>query len=70
MRFGSGRVLETRSARYHVAWIPLRYCPIPGWSACLVQAVDADRPKAPAIRLTLYERNAPLPDDGDGRQAA
>lgn len=70
MRFRSGRVLETRSARYRVAWIPLPHCPIPGWSACLVQAVDADRPQAPAIRLTLYERNGPLPDDGDGRQAA
>ena len=69
MSFRKGRVLETRSGRYHVAWIPLPECPIPGWSACLVQAVDADRPTAPAIRLTLYERTEPL-HAGDGPRAA
>ena len=69
MAFRPSRVVETRSARYHVAWIPLPRCPIPGWSACLVQAVDADRPTAPAIRLTLYERTEP-PRPGDTPRAA
>jgi hypothetical protein len=69
MAYRPSRVVETRSARYRVAWIPLPHCPIPGWSACLVQAVDADRPRSPAIRLTLYERTRPR-HAGDGPRAA
>ena len=69
MAYRPSRVVETRSARYRVAWIPLPHCPIPGWSACLVQAVDADRPTAKAIRLTLYERVQPQ-HAGDGPRAA
>ena len=55
MAYRPRRVIETRYARYAVAWIPLPQCPIPGWSACYIQALDTDRP-ARAIRLTLYER--------------
>ncbi len=63
------RVVETPSARYHVAWTPLPHCPIPGWSACIVQAVDADRPERNAIRLTLYERNQ-RPEPPEAQRAA
>ncbi len=63
------RVIETRYARYQVAWIPLPQCPIPGWSACHIQAIDSGRPTAPAIRLTLYERLEPE-QDGNAPGAA
>ena len=52
------RVVTTRHGRYDVATIPLPACPIPGFRASLIQAVDADRP-ARAIRFTLYEREHP-----------
>ncbi len=63
--------MQTRSGRYRVAWIPLPVCPIPGWSACIVQAVRADSP-GHAIRLTLYERIGDGPQQGpdDGPRAA
>ena len=60
------RVVETRHGRYDVATIPLPVCPIPGFRASLIQAVNADRP-ARAIRLTLYEREHP--GGGDPRAA-
>ena len=56
MAYRPSRVVKTRHARYGVARIPLPDCPIPGWRASLIQAVDVDRPTAQAIRLTLYER--------------
>ena len=54
------QTIETRSGRYRVALIPLAVSVIPGFSACAVQAVRADMPGR-AIRLTLYERELPLP---------
>ena len=63
------RVIQTRHGRYDVARIPLPECPIPGFRASLIQAVDADRPPTRAIRLTLYERLG-LPCGGDDPRAA
>ncbi len=51
--------------RHEAAAIPLPECPIPGFRACLIQAVEADRPQARAIRLTLYERLEPRPRGDD-----
>ena len=59
------RVIETRSGRYRVAWIPLARSPLPGFSACAVQAVPAEPHPRYAVRLVLYERIGPLPDAGD-----
>ena len=61
------RVVKTRHGRYDVAWVPLPSCPIPGFRASLIQAVDAGRPRRRAIRLTLYEREHP--GGGDPRAA-
>ena len=69
MAYHPSRVIETRHGRYDVARIPLPECPIPGFRASLIQAVDADRPQARAIRLTLYERLG-LPRGGDDPRAA
>ncbi len=69
MAYRPSRVIETRHGRYDVARIPLPECRIPGFRACLIQAVDADRPQARAIRLTLYERLEPRPR-GDAPRAA
>lgn len=63
------RVVTTRFGHYHVTWIPLQHCPLPGFRAAAIQAVNAERPSR-AIRLTLFER---LPDPGehhDDRRAA
>ena len=66
-RVGQTRVIQTRSGFYRVAWIPLPYCPIPGWNACAVQAAREDALK-PVLRLTLYERGDDAwgagPEDG------
>ena len=65
MAYRPSRVIETRHGRYDVARIPLPECPIPGFRASLIQAVDAGRPQARAIRLTLYERLDPRPCGDD-----
>ncbi len=65
------RLIETRSGRYRVAWIPLPHSPIPGFTACAVQAVPAVPHPRDAIRLVLYERRSPPPpEDDNGRGAA
>ena len=65
------RVVETRSGRYRVAWIPIQASPIPGWTACHIQAVPTNDPTR-AVRLTLFERagGGPQRDPGSGSQAA
>jgi hypothetical protein len=64
-------VIQTRSGRYRVAWIPIPVSPIPGYIACHVQAVRDDSP-GHAVRLTIFERIANDPDRGssDGPRAA
>lgn len=71
MRFPAypGRVIETRSGRYAVAVIPLQHSEIPGFDATAIQAVRADDPRH-AVRLTLFERAAPVTDPHDGPRAA
>lgn len=65
------RVIETRFGRYRMAWIPLAHSPLPGFSACAVQAVPVGPRPTHAVRLVLYERRSPPPpEDGDGRRAA
>ncbi len=62
---GAGvQTIQTRSGCYRVALIPLAVSAIPGFRACAVQAVRSDMPGR-AIRLTLYERDMPLPTPAD-----
>jgi hypothetical protein len=70
LSFARSRVIETRSGRYRVAWIPLARSPLPGFRACAVQAVPAESHPTRAIRLVLYERLAPPPEDGGVPHAA
>jgi len=60
--------LETRSGHYRVALVPQPESEIPGFCATIVQAVRSDTPGR-AIRLTLFEREPPLPSPDD-RHAA
>ena len=63
------RVIQTRSARYLVAWIPLARSPLPGFRASAVQAVPGGAAPAHAVRLVLFERHTP-PTEGDPPRAA
>ena len=66
---GAGvHLIETRFGCYRVALIPLTVSGIPGFRASIVQAVRSDTPGR-AVRLTLYERDAPFPVP-DGLDAA
>ena len=66
---GAGvHLIETRFGCYRVALIPLAVSAIPGFRASVVQAVRSDEPGR-AIRLTLYERDMPIPVP-DGLDAA
>ena len=69
-RRGRTGVLETRSRRYHVAWIPLARSSLPGFRACAIQATPLAPTHARPVRLVLYERIDPLPADGDAINAA
>ncbi len=62
------RLVQTHAGPRYVVQVPEPQCPIPGWRAYSVLAVEphGERP----LHLTLFERIEERPEDLDGPQAA